>query len=86
MLRFLTAGESHGQAPAAILDGMPAGVVVDFDALAEELMGRQGGCRRGQPIAIERSDICAVPTAAVSGDAMVAHAFHSRTGARFARA
>ena len=32
MLRFLTAGESHGKALVAILEGMPAGLAIDFDA------------------------------------------------------
>ena len=33
MLRFLTAGESHGQALVTILEGMPAGLALDFDAI-----------------------------------------------------
>ena len=37
MLRFLTAGESHGQALVAILEGMPAGLAIDFDAVTTEL-------------------------------------------------
>ncbi len=33
MLRFLTAGESHGQGLVVILEGLPAGLVLDFDAI-----------------------------------------------------
>src|SRR5215510_11377296 len=53
MLRFLTAGESHGQALVAILEGMPAGLSIDFDALTAELRRRQGGYGRGRRMAIE---------------------------------
>ncbi len=53
MLRFLTAGESHGQALVAILEGMPAGLAVDFDAITTQLRRRQGGYGRGRRMAIE---------------------------------
>jgi chorismate synthase len=53
MLRFLTAGESHGKALVAILEGVPAGLPVDFDALTRELRRRQGGYGRGRRMAIE---------------------------------
>jgi len=53
MLRFLTAGESHGKALVAILDGMPAGLALDFDAVTAELRRRQGGYGRGRRMAIE---------------------------------
>src|SRR5262245_4514180 len=53
MLRFLTAGESHGQALVTILEGMPAGLVVDFDAIAAQLRRRQTGYGRGRRMAIE---------------------------------
>src|SRR4051812_9456000 len=53
MLRFLTAGESHGQALVTILEGMPAGVPIDPDAIARELRRRQGGYGRGRRMAIE---------------------------------
>jgi chorismate synthase len=54
MLRFTTAGESHGQALVAILEGMPAGVpllAADIDA---ELARRQQGYGRGRRMQIER--------------------------------
>src|SRR5579864_8467803 len=53
MLRFLTAGESHGQALVAILEGMPAGLAIDFDAVTIELRRRQTGYGRGRRMAIE---------------------------------
>src|SRR5713101_7121947 len=53
MLRFLTAGESHGQALVAILEGLPAGLRVDFDVITADLTRRQGGYGRGRRMAIE---------------------------------
>src|SRR5262245_26093827 len=53
MLRFLTAGESHGQGLVAILEGLPAGLPVDFDAITSQLRRRQGGFGRGRRMAIE---------------------------------
>jgi chorismate synthase len=53
MLRFLTAGESHGQGLVAILEGVPAGLTIDFDAITAQLRRRQGGYGRGRRMAIE---------------------------------
>jgi len=53
MLRFLTAGESHGQALVATLDGLPAGLDVRFDQVDAQLRRRQGGYGRGRRMAIE---------------------------------
>src|SRR5579862_1119926 len=53
MLRFLTAGESHGKALIAILEGVPAGLSIDFDAVTAQLRRRQGGYGRGRRMAIE---------------------------------
>ena len=53
MLRFLTAGESHGQGLLATLEGLPAGLQIDFEAITVELRRRQGGYGRGQRMAIE---------------------------------
>src|SRR4029078_9982991 len=53
MLRFLTAGESHGQALVAILEGMPAGLTIDFDAVTADLRRRQGGYGRRPRMVIE---------------------------------
>ena len=53
MLRFLTAGESHGQGLVAILEGLPAGLTIDEDAITADLRRRQGGYGRGRRMAIE---------------------------------
>jgi chorismate synthase len=53
MLRFLTAGESHGQALVTILEGMPAGLALDFNAITTQLRRRQTGYGRGRRMAIE---------------------------------
>lgn len=53
MLRFLTSGESHGPGLVAILEGLPAGLTIDFDAVTLELRRRQGGYGRGRRMAIE---------------------------------
>ena len=53
MLRFLTAGESHGRALVVILEGVPAGLELDVAAIDRELRRRQGGYGRGQRMKIE---------------------------------
>jgi chorismate synthase len=53
MLRFLTAGESHGQALVAVLEGIPAGLSLDFEMITSELRRRQTGYGRGRRMAIE---------------------------------
>jgi len=53
MLRFLTAGESHGQSLVMTLDGMPAGLELDVPALDAQLRRRQGGYGRGRRMSIE---------------------------------
>ena len=47
MLRYLTAGESHGKTLIALVDGFPAGVTVDVESINVELRRRQGGYGRG---------------------------------------
>ncbi len=54
MLRFFTAGESHGQALIAWISGLPAGLPVDFDFLNRELQRRQLGYGRSGRQKIER--------------------------------
>jgi chorismate synthase len=53
VLRFLTAGESHGWGIAAVLDGMPAGVDVSEEELSAELFRRRKGYGRGARANIE---------------------------------
>jgi len=57
MLRFLTAGESHGPCLTAIVEGLPAGLEVDSDAINHELGRRQAGYGRGERMAIERDRV-----------------------------
>jgi chorismate synthase len=53
MLRFETAGESHGECLVATLTGLPAGVPVDLDKINRELWRRQQGYGRGGRMKIE---------------------------------
>ena len=53
MIRFLTAGESHGRGLVVILEGIPAGLSLDLDAINHELKRRQGGYGRGRRMVIE---------------------------------
>src|ERR1700727_335814 len=53
-LRFVTAGESHGQALIAWISGLPAGVPVDLDFIQRELHRRQLGYGRGARQRIEK--------------------------------
>jgi chorismate synthase len=57
VLRFLTAGESHGPCLTAIVEGLPAGLSVDVPAIDHELARRQGGYGRGQRMEIERDRV-----------------------------
>jgi chorismate synthase len=61
MLRFVTAGESHGQALVAWISGLPAGVPVDLEFIGRELHRRQLGHGRGgrQRIEKDQADIFA---------------------------
>src|SRR6185503_19245119 len=54
MLKFTTAGESHGRALVAIVEGLPAGLPVDPEAIDYELRRRQLGYGRGGRMKIER--------------------------------
>ena len=54
MLRFVTAGESHGQGLIAWISGLPCGVPVDLDFIAAELHRRQLGYGRGGRQKIEK--------------------------------
>lgn len=47
MLRYWTAGESHGKALLALIDGFPAGLEIDCEKIDIELQRRQGGYGRG---------------------------------------
>src|SRR5687767_8489261 len=53
-LRYLTAGESHGPALVAILEGLPAGLPVSVKAISDELTRRRHGYGRGPRMKIEK--------------------------------
>ena len=57
MLRFTTAGESHGPALTVVVDGLPAGVPVDRAAIDDDLRRRQGGYGRGGRMKIETDTV-----------------------------
>jgi chorismate synthase len=57
VLRFLTAGESHGPALTIVVDGLPAGVPVERERIDAELRRRQGGYGRGGRMAIEKDAV-----------------------------
>jgi chorismate synthase len=57
VLRYLTAGESHGPALVAVLDGLPAGVQVTTGDLANDLARRRLGYGRGARMSFEADDV-----------------------------
>ena len=57
MLRFLTAGESHGPSLTAILDGMPAGLPLTPEIIDKELARRQKGYGSGGRMKIEKDTV-----------------------------
>jgi chorismate synthase len=57
MLRFLTAGESHGQALVVIVEGLPAGLSIDADEIRGELARRRLGYGRGPRQRFEADEI-----------------------------
>ena len=57
MLRWLTAGESHGQALVATLEGLPAGVQVTTSDVADALARRRLGYGRGARMKFERDEV-----------------------------
>ena len=57
MLRFVTAGESHGEALVATLSGMPAGIPADLARVNRDLWRRQQGFGRGGRMKIERDEV-----------------------------
>lgn len=57
MIRFLTAGESHGQALVGILEGMPAGLEIEASYINHQLKRRQQGYGRGGRMKIEKDEV-----------------------------
>jgi chorismate synthase len=56
-VRFLTAGESHGQKLVGIIEGLPSGMKISKDSVDEALRKRQQGPGRGGRMAIEQDEI-----------------------------
>jgi chorismate synthase len=54
MLRFLTAGESHGPSLSVIVEGLPAGLAIDEESMSAELARRRLGYGRGPRMRFER--------------------------------
>src|SRR3989338_4213775 len=57
MLRFLTAGESHGKALTVIIEGMPAGVPISMEFIAHEMQKRMKGAGSGGRMLIEEDKV-----------------------------
>lgn len=57
MLRYMTAGESHGRALLSIIEGLPAGVPVSLEAINADLTRRQAGYGRGGRMKIEKDQV-----------------------------
>ena len=60
MLRFLTAGESHGRALVVIVEGLPAGLPIEASDIADELARRRLGYGRGPRMRFEADEITLV--------------------------
>jgi len=52
-MRFITGGESHGKCLTAIIEGLPAGLIIDEGKINHDLLRRQGGYGRGGRMVIE---------------------------------
>ena len=57
MLRFLTAGESHGPELVAVIEGAPAGFAIDLARINHDLARRQKGYGRGGRMLIEKDEV-----------------------------
>jgi chorismate synthase len=57
MFRFTTAGESHGRALVAIVEGLPAGLPIDIEKINHELWRRQQGYGRGARMKLEQDRV-----------------------------
>jgi chorismate synthase len=56
-LRYLTTGESHGPGLTAVVEGFPAGVRIDIEAIDRDLRRRMGGYGRGGRMKIEQDHV-----------------------------
>lgn len=87
-LRLLTAGESHGPALTAIVEGMPAGLPVTLESVDLQLRRRQAGYGRGQRMRIEedRAEILSGVRHGVTIGSPIAMVIENRDHARWSRA
>lgn len=60
MLRYLTAGESHGPALVVVIEGLPAGLEINTDEIAHELARRRLGYGRGPRMRFEQDVVTLV--------------------------
>jgi len=60
MLRFLTAGESHGRALVVVVEGLPAGLPIEVEAVSSELARRRLGYGRGPRMRFEQDAVTIV--------------------------
>src|SRR5262245_10377444 len=60
MLRFLTAGESHGRALVVIIEGLPAGLAIEAGDIQAELARRRLGFGRGPRMRFEQDELTLV--------------------------
>ncbi|RDB33864.1 chorismate synthase [Exiguobacterium sp. RIT594] len=56
-MRYMTAGESHGKGLSVIIEGIPSGLIIDFDEVQREMTRRQGGYGRGRRMQIEQDAV-----------------------------
>ncbi|WP_393966472.1 chorismate synthase [Exiguobacterium sp. S22-S28] len=56
-MRYMTAGESHGKGLSVIIEGIPSGLTIDFEAVQREMTRRQGGYGRGRRMQIEQDAV-----------------------------
>lgn len=56
-MRYITAGESHGEALIAVIEGLPSNLLIDEEFINKELKRRQGGYGRGGRMAIEEDKV-----------------------------
>ncbi|MDW2884833.1 chorismate synthase [Exiguobacterium artemiae] len=56
-MRYMTAGESHGKGLSVIIEGIPSGLIIDFDKVQHEMTRRQGGYGRGRRMQIEQDAV-----------------------------
>ena len=88
MLRYYTAGESHGKTMLAMVDGFPAGLEVDPEKINRDLKLRQGGYGRGKRQELETDKVTVevpAPQAGVLSEVLVGEDDNVAVGALLGR-